>query len=162
MCVYREEVYRARNMIYELLEDSYREYIRSVRGRRSSSVAPSARRVSDAVPPDALWGGSAAAANRTLSPTPPAEFSLRPVANAGACESSYSLTSRISVSQAITSSDEDLEKSARQRENSASTMTSSRGSSISSIMDSFKNSDLVSWKKAAKKFKIRRFSNDSS
>lgn len=162
MCVCREEVYRARDMIYELLEDSYREYIRSVRGRRSSSVVPPARRVSDAVPPDALWGGSATGASRTLLPTPPAELGARPVANASACGSSYLLTSPISVLQAITSSDEDLEKLERQRENSAGTMTSSRASSISSIMDSFKNSDLVSWKKAAKKLKIRRFLNESS
>lgn len=166
MCVCREEVYRARGMIYELLEDSYREYVRSVRGRRSSSVAPSARRVSEAIPPEALWSGSAsgatAGADRTLLPTPPADLGARPVGNASACGSSYLLTSPISVLQAITSSDEDLEKLERQRENSAGTMTSSRASSISSIMDSFKNSDLVSWKKAAKKLKIRRFLNEST
>ncbi|CAH2352493.1 hypothetical protein CLIB1423_07S00760 [[Candida] railenensis] len=42
-----------------------------------------------------------------------------------------------------------------------STSSSSRGSSIGSLVETLKNGEHVNWRKAVKKFKLRRFSNEN-
>lgn len=144
---------RARLIVYDMLLESYNDFIRAVKlqpstecfRRKSDSVAPSPSPVPGLpVPWTPELAGMAAARgpgthNDVFSP-----LSSPHIAGYGDEKTPETMAS----------------DHCDARNNSNSSGGGSRGSSIGLLMDSFKNRDLVNWRKTAKKLRIRRSLNE--
>lgn len=146
---------KAKRIIYELLLDLYNEFAKRITVQfdpkySASSHTLSPRRQLEMVSPEIVALPLAQVIPRSGS------FSL------------YEESSRLRQQQLSPSADSDiiifdeetghgLEKS---RHNSTGSASLSRGSSIGSLVDSLKNTDMMNWRKAVRKFRLRRFLNE--
>lgn len=127
------DLIKIKTIIYELLHDSYNEFIKFTKATNAHN-AHNYRRKSEIIAPD--FGDVPRLPQKPiprLSIPELYEVQLSPV-----------------TSQEITS-----------RNNSTTSSYSLRGSSLGLLVENLKNHDYVSWKKTVKKFKFRRFSNES-
>ncbi|RLV83360.1 hypothetical protein JA9_002850 [Meyerozyma sp. JA9] len=148
-------VKRARQIIYEILLDLYNEFAKRVTvtwdPKYSASLQVSSRRASEIISPESDRSALVQVIPRSGS------FSY------------YDENPRARPQQLSPSTDSDViifdeeaEIGNKSRNNSTGSTSSSRGSSIGSLVDSLKNNDMMNWRKAVRKFKLRRFSNDES
>ena len=147
-------VKRARQIIHEILLDLYNEFAKRVTvtwdPRYSASLEVTLRRALEIISPESD------------------HLPLVQVIPRSGSFSYYDETARVRQQHLSPSTDSDviifdeeaeigLDKS---RNNSTGSTSLSRGSSIGSLVDSLKNNDMMNWRKAVRKFKLRRFLNE--
>lgn len=100
--------------------------------------------------------------------SPQAERHIVPVIPRSGSMSYYEETIRSRTQQFSPSTDSDVaifDEDAEivdKRHNSTGSASLSRGLSIGSLVDSFKHNDMMNWRKAVRKFKMRRFLNEET
>lgn len=148
---------KIKSMIFELLHDSFNEFIKYIKSSNLNN-ANNYRRKSEIVPPE--FNDSYPPFNKIIprSSSNVIEDDLAQINTLNESNlSQYNENNHQPQQHTPVSILSDHNSS---RHNSAPSSSSSRGSSLGSIVENLKNHEYVNWKKTVKKFKIRRHSND--
>lgn len=156
---------KIKSVIFELLHDSYNEFIKYVKANKINN-ANNYRRKSEIVPPE--FNDSFPPFNKIIprSSSNVIEDDLAPISSLNETnlsrynQNNHPPTQPPALQQQQNTPASSSSDHTSSRHNSAPSSSSSRGSSLGSIVENLKNHEYVNWKKTVKKFKIRRHLND--
>lgn len=139
----------ARNIIYELLLDSYNEFIKHTKATQDGA---NFRRRLEIIPPEL----PPQSAGRKLHSKPPIPRSVQLLDS----PETLPVEQFVDETPLLTRNNSTATNLLSPTLANSNLNASSRGSSIGSIVEGLKNNDHINWVKAVRKFKFRRFLND--